>query len=80
VDARFRREGRAHRRLGAAHARPGRRHSIPRIWLTSAERTQWKQTSDYDEMMRYCRSLEAGSRWVKLEIIGAPGQGRELPC
>ena len=53
--------------------------SIPRIWLTRAERTQWKQTSDYDEMMRYCRSLEAGSRWVKLEIIGRTGQGRELP-
>ena len=53
--------------------------SIPRIWLTRAERTQWKQTSDYDEMMRYCRTLEAGSRWVKLEIIGRSGQGRELP-
>ena len=53
--------------------------SIPRIWLTKAERTQWKQTSDYDEMMRNCRSLEAGSRWVKLEIIGRTGQGRDLP-
>jgi murein tripeptide amidase MpaA len=53
--------------------------SIPRIWLTKAERTQWKQTSDYEEMMRNCRSLEAGSRWVKLEIIGRSGQGRDLP-
>jgi hypothetical protein len=53
--------------------------TIPRIWLTRAERTLWKQTSDYEEMMRYCRSLEAGSHWVKLEIIGHTGQGRELP-
>ena len=53
--------------------------SIPRIWLTRAERTLWKQTSDYDEMMRMCRSFEAGSRWVKLEIIGRSGQGRDIP-
>jgi murein tripeptide amidase MpaA len=53
--------------------------SIPRIWLTRAERTQWQQTSDYDEMMRYCRSLEAGSRWMKLEMIGRTGQGRDIP-
>ena len=52
---------------------------MPRIWLTRAERTAWKQTSDYDEMLRYCRSLEAGSRWVKLEMIGKTGQGRDLP-
>jgi len=52
---------------------------IPRIWLTRAERTGWKQTSDYEEMMRYCRSLEAGSHWVKLETIGRTGQGRDLP-
>ena len=53
--------------------------SIPRIWLTRAERTLWKQTSDYEEMMRMCRSFEAGSRWVKLEIIGRSGQGRDVP-
>ena len=53
--------------------------SIPRIWLTRAERTQWKQTADYDETMRFCRQLEAGSRWVKLEPFGRTGQGRDLP-
>src|SRR5262245_36719381 len=31
---------------------------IPRMWLTKAERTQWKQTADYDETVRYCRQLE----------------------
>ncbi len=53
--------------------------SIPRIWLTRAERTRWKQTSDYDETIRFCRQLEAGSRWVKLEMFGRSGQGREMP-
>jgi len=52
--------------------------TIPRIWLTRAERTKWKQTSDYDETMRYCRQLEAGSRWVKVEPFGRTGQGRDL--
>src|SRR6185436_9816752 len=47
--------------------------------VVKAVRTGWKQTSDYEEMMRNIRSLEAGSRWVKLEIIGRTGQGRELP-
>ena len=53
--------------------------SIPRTWLTRTERTRWKQTSDYDETIRYCRQLEAGSRWVKLEMFGRTGHGRELP-
>lgn len=53
--------------------------NVPRIWLTKAERTKWKQTADYEETMRFCRSLEAGSRWVRLESFGRTGQGRDLP-
>lgn len=53
--------------------------NVPRIWLTKAERTRWAQTADYDETMRYCRQLEGGSRWVKLESFGRTGQGRDLP-
>ena len=52
---------------------------IPRIWLTKAERTQWKQTADYEDVARYCRQLEAGSRWVKVASFGRTGQGRDLP-
>lgn len=52
---------------------------IPGYWRTRAERTAWKQTSDYDETMRYCRQLEAGSRWVRLVTYGTSGQGRDLP-
>ena len=53
--------------------------SVPRIWLTKAERTRWKQTSDFEETMRYARSLEAGSRWIRVEPFARSGQGRDLP-
>ncbi|MFN8586629.1 MAG: M14 family metallopeptidase [Candidatus Eisenbacteria bacterium] len=51
---------------------------LPNFWRTRAERTLWKQTADYDETMRYCRQLEAGSRWVKVVTFGKSGQGRDL--
>ena len=51
---------------------------LPNFWRTRAERTLWRQTSDYDETMRYCRQLEAGSRWVKMVTFGQSGQGRDL--
>lgn len=52
---------------------------IPTFWRTKAERTAYVQSADYDETMRYCRQLEAGSRWVKLISYGRSGQGRDLP-
>jgi hypothetical protein len=52
---------------------------LPGYWRTRAERTAWHQTADYDETMRYCRQLEAGSRWLKLVSYGTSGQGRDLP-
>lgn len=52
---------------------------VPRYWQTRAERTRYTQSADYDETMRYCRQLEAGSRWVKLDSYGKSGQGRDLP-
>src|ERR1041385_8817662 len=52
--------------------------TMPHIWLTKAERSKWKQTSDYDETMRYCRQLEVGSRSIKVVSFGKTGQGRDL--
>jgi murein tripeptide amidase MpaA len=52
---------------------------VPAYWRTRAERAGYRQTPDYDETMRYCRQLEAGSRWVKLATYGKSGQGRDLP-
>uniref|UniRef100_A0A832MK83 Peptidase M14 n=1 Tax=Eiseniibacteriota bacterium TaxID=2212470 RepID=A0A832MK83_UNCEI len=52
---------------------------VPPYWQTWAERTGYRQTSDHDATMRYVRQIEAGSRWVKVEIFGRSAQGRELP-
>jgi len=53
--------------------------TIPQYWRTRAERTGYHVTPDYDETMRFCRQIEGGSRWVKVEIYGTSGQGRDLP-
>jgi murein tripeptide amidase MpaA len=53
--------------------------SIPAYWRTRAERTGYRRTSDYQETMRTCRSLEGASRWVRLVSYGKSGQGRDLP-
>jgi len=52
---------------------------IPAFWQTRAERSGYRLTSDYDETMRFCRTLAAGTEWVKLESYGLSGQGRDLP-
>jgi hypothetical protein len=51
----------------------------PQYWRTRAEKTNYRQTADYDETLRYCRQLEAGSNWVKYTTYGQSGQGRDLP-
>jgi zinc carboxypeptidase len=52
---------------------------VPAYWRTRAERSGYRQTADYDETMRFCRQLEAASRYVKLTSYGLSGQRRELP-
>jgi len=53
--------------------------SIALYWRTKAERSGYRQTPDYDETIRFCKQIEAGSRWVKYVSYGTSGQGRELP-
>ncbi len=53
--------------------------SLPNLWRTRAERTGWRQTANYEETIRYCRQLEAGSNWVRYVSFGTSGQGRDLP-
>jgi murein tripeptide amidase MpaA len=57
----------------------GATSSVPSYWQTRAERTGYKQTSTYDELIRSLRALQTTSSWVKLETYGTSGQGRELP-
>ena len=48
-------------------------------WRTRAERTRYRQTSDYDETMRFVRQVEGASRWVRVVSYGTSPQGRDLP-
>ena len=48
-------------------------------WRTKAEKTNYRQTSDYDETMRFVRQIEGASRWMKVVSYGTSPQGRDLP-
>lgn len=53
--------------------------NVPPYWQTRAEKTGYRSTADFDETVRYCRQLEAGTSWIKVLSYGASGQGRALP-
>src|SRR5690348_14348137 len=36
---------------------------VPAFWKTKAERSDYRFTADYDETIRFCKQLEAGTRW-----------------
>jgi hypothetical protein len=46
---------------------------------TLFERTQGKESDDYDSTIRYCKMLEDKSDMVKLTYIGQSAQGRDIP-
>jgi len=52
---------------------------VASYWQTRAERTNYRQTSDYDETMRFVRQIEGASRWMRVVSYGTSPQGRELP-
>ena len=62
-----------------APAAPAPPHTVPAFWQTRAERSGYRVTADYDETLRFCRSVMGASPWVKLESYGSSAQGRELP-
>jgi hypothetical protein len=51
----------------------------PARWQTRAETSDYRITADYRETMRFCRRLEAASRWIRVTSYGKSGQGRDLP-
>lgn len=52
---------------------------VPIFWKTRAERSDYRFTADYDETIRFCKQLEAGTRWIQYLTFGKSGQGRDLP-
>lgn len=52
---------------------------VPTFWKTRAERSDYRSTADYDETIRFCKQLEAGTRSIQYQTFGKSGQGRDLP-
>src|SRR5918997_5040577 len=53
--------------------------AIPAEWRTHAEKTDYRETPNYEETMEYARRLDAASPWVRLAEFGRSGEGRALP-
>jgi len=58
---------------------PPKREEVPAYWRTRAEKSDYRVTPDLEETMRFCRLLEARSRWLRVTSYGRSSQGRELP-
>ena len=54
--------------------------NIPPVWQTTAEKTDYKKTSTYDEAVAYSKKLAAASRGlVVYKSYGKSGEGRDMP-
>jgi murein tripeptide amidase MpaA len=52
---------------------------IPPEWQTTAEQSDYKKTSTYDEAITYSRKLAAASPLISYQTYGKSGEGREMP-
>ncbi|MEQ1924061.1 MAG: M14 family zinc carboxypeptidase, partial [Pyrinomonadaceae bacterium] len=54
--------------------------NIPPAWQTTAEKTDYKKTSTYDEAVAYSKKLAAASKGlIVYKSYGKSGEGREMP-
>jgi len=51
---------------------------VPPEWQTHAEKTDYRETPNYDETMAYARRLAAASPWLRMSEFGRSGEGRAL--
>ena len=52
---------------------------VPQEWLTHAEKTDYRETPNYNDTIAYSRRLADSSPWVRLTFFGKSGEGRDLP-
>jgi hypothetical protein len=52
---------------------------LPDHWRTKAERTDYRETDRYAEVVDFCRRLAAASPHARYTSFGRSGEGRELP-
>jgi len=55
------------------------RPESPPEWQTHAEKTNYRETPNYDETIAYAKKLDAASPLIKYASFGRSGEGRELP-
>jgi hypothetical protein len=55
------------------------RPEVSTYWRTWAERTEYRETPDYDATVRYLRQLQAGTSAVDVQFFGTSPQGRPMP-
>lgn len=48
-------------------------------FTTTAERTNYIRTGDYEEAMTFCRDAERASAWVRVVQMGVTPEGRAMP-
>ncbi len=55
------------------------RPEVPTFWRTWAERTDYRETPDYDATLRFIRQMQAGTSMLDLQFYGTSPQGRPMP-
>ena len=52
---------------------------VPPEWQTHAEKTNYRETPNYEDTIAYCRKLAAASPLIRYTEFGRSGEGRPLP-
>ena len=52
---------------------------VPPAWQTTAERSDYKKTSSYDETVAFAKRLDLASPLVVYKSYGKSGEGRDMP-
>ncbi len=53
--------------------------NITHPWQTTAEKTDYKETSTYDEAVSFAKRLDAASPLIVYKAYGKSGEGRDMP-
>ena len=51
---------------------------VPAEWLTHAERTDYRETPNYEDTLAYARKLAGASPLIRLTDFGRSGEGRPM--
>jgi hypothetical protein len=66
--------------FAAAAAAQSESANVPPDWRTTAEATDYRKTSKYDEAIAYSNRLAGASNgWIRYRSIGKSGEGRDIP-